>query len=131
MNRYLIAFIVFDTVVTTCVLWFVLSRRRASGIPGVPGVVSLENLKALGEFAKERHERIGEFMRANWSGIPDQLPGVLASLLDELERDARSRNLPADRETLKVLLATSLNTHRIGNGREVRDALARVAWRVA
>jgi len=66
-------------------------------------------------------------MRANWSGIPDQLPPVLTALLDELERRARTKGLPLDRAALKAMLAASLRSHRIGRGRERDEAFKLVA----
>src|SRR5438067_10062225 len=62
-------------------------------------------LRGLGKFSREQHDRIGNYVRANWSGAPDQLPGVLGGLLVELEGEAQARGLSFDRETLKSMLA--------------------------
>jgi hypothetical protein len=78
-------------------------------------------------FAREQHARIGEYMRANYSGVPEQLPSVITALLDELERTAKAQNLPLDREKLKPMLASSLRMHGIGKARERDEAFARVA----
>jgi len=66
-------------------------------------------------------------MRANWSGMPEQLPSVLSALLDELERGAKAKNLPLDRDVLKTMLASSLRSHRIGKDSERNEAFKRVA----
>jgi hypothetical protein len=40
----------------------------------VSNIVSMDQMRALEAFSLEQHRHIGEYMRANWSGIPDQLP---------------------------------------------------------
>jgi hypothetical protein len=66
-------------------------------------------------------------MRANWSGVPEQLPPVLSSLLDELQQAAKAENLPLERDALKAMLASSLRVHRIGKGNERDEAFKQVA----
>ena len=83
-------------------------------------------LRGLGKFTREQHDRINDYVRANWNGAPDQLPGVLASLLGELESDAIARGLSFDRETLKSMLAMSLRSADLG-GADVLGALEKVA----
>ena len=139
MSPFLILFIAVDAVLTVSVLVFVLRRRQASGArPDAhtieartakvnAGLLKLVQLRGLAAFADDQHDRIGEYLRCNWSGIPDQLPAVLAQLLTVLERDAEGKGLPADREALKALLTASLRAHHIGNGSEVREALNKAA----
>ena len=130
MNPLLLSFIVLDLIVTAAVVVTVLKLR--GGARGVyyrnaPSIVSIEQMRALEAFSIEQHAHIAEFMRANWSGIPDQLPAVLTALLDELERRAREKGLPLDRAALKAMLAASLRSHRIGRGRERHEAFKQVA----
>lgn len=124
MPGWLIPVILADLIVTGLVLWFVFKRRqgtvRTRGILGV-------DFNALTAYTNEIHPRIGEYVRANWSGIPDQLPVVLGKLLDDLDREARNRSLDLDRDMLKLMMARSLATHRIGSGSDVRQALEHVA----
>jgi hypothetical protein len=122
MPGWLLPVIVADLVITSVVVWFVFARRgaRADRMLDVP-------FAALREFTDVVHPRIGEYVRANWSGMPDQLPRVLGSLLDEIERESRSRSLALDRGMLKLLLARSLASHGIGHGSDVRQALELVA----
>ncbi len=130
MHEMVVFFIVFDVIITVAVVMFIFKRRQAANGAtrgATPGVLSMESFRALAAFAKDKHEHIGNYVQSNWSGIPDQLPSVLTSLLDGLERDALGKGLPADRDTLKVMLATSLRSHKIGRGNDVRDALAKVA----
>ena len=84
-------------------------------------------LRGLATFSAEQHERIGNYVRGNWSGVPDQLPAVLGALVSDLEHEAQARGLSFDRETIKSMLAVSLSSHRIGNGHDVLEALEKVA----
>jgi hypothetical protein len=128
MPAWLVPLIVLDLIVTAAVvIWIV--RRRAAGLGGKPTalVPGMPDFAALKAFANASHPRIGEYVRANWSGIPDDLPQVLTRLLDVLEGDAKSHGLTLDRGVLKQLVESSLRTHRVGNGRAIGEALKRVA----
>ena len=139
MSPFLILFIAVDLVLTVSVLLFVLRGRQSTGRwPDAhtleartaevnAGLLKLVQLRGLAAFADDHHDRIGEYVRCNWSGIPDQLPAVLAGLLSELEADAQAKGIPADREALKALLAASLRAHHVGNASEVREALGKAA----
>jgi len=83
--------------------------------------------RALLGFIKDEQSRISEYLRANWSGSPEHLPQVLESLLGELDRDARERGVTIDREMLKTLLAQSVRAMRIVGGRDLEQAMERVA----
>ena len=132
MMNFVIPFILFDLVIVVGVIMFVRHRRTmASPVTEaeseMASIVSLSHVRALVSFAGEQHERIGEHMRTNWSGIPDQLPAVLRPLLDEIEVEARAQDLPTDREALKSMLAASLRKHGIGKGGVLGEALKQVA----
>ena len=130
MKQLLLPFLALDVIVMAAVLVTVFRLRggaMAVTFRNAAGILSLDGMRALEAFSREQHQRIGEYVRANWSGIPDQLPPVLTTMLDELERAAKAKNLPLDRDVLKVMLAASLRSHRIGTGRERDEALKRVA----
>jgi hypothetical protein len=132
MPDWLIPVIVVDLIITVAVVWFVVQRRRQRMGGGGPDLATtvgglIGGFKEMAAFANERHARIGEYMRANWSGAPEQLPQVLGSLLEELEREALHRNISLDRDMLKTLVATSLRHHRIGRATDVGNALQKVA----
>ena len=130
MKEFLIPFIVLDLIVFAIVLKKVLGlhgRARVMTLPGTSSAMGLEQFPALAKFAREQHKRIGEYMRANWSGIPEQLPSVISALLNELERDAQEQGLVVQRDLLATVLATSLRSHRIAKGRELDGALKQVA----
>src|SRR5437016_9565953 len=147
MPSWLVMFIVVDAVITLAVIAVVLGRRNAgagtspaAGPFGTPGPAAAPApadpfkrlfgggpLRGLAAFAAEQDQRIRDYVRGNWSGVPDQLPAVLAALLTELERDAQAKGLSFDRETLKSMLAGSLRSHRIGGGADVLEALEEVS----
>jgi hypothetical protein len=127
---WLVPFLALDVLVTIVVIVVVLKLRGnlfAMALGAKPGTVNADQIRALMTFAREQHARIGEYMRANYSGVPEQLPSVITALLDELERTAKEQNLPLDREKLKPMLASSLRRHGIGKARERDEAFARVA----
>lgn len=130
MDHLLVPFLVVDVIVALAVVIAVLKLRStpiAVSFRAVSNIASMDQMRALEAFSIEQHRHIGEYMRASWSGIPDQLPSVLTSLLDELERAAKEKQLPLEREALKAMLAASLRSHRIGKGGEVSEAFKRVA----
>ncbi len=116
----IVAFVVFDLVVTATVLVVVLRRRAAGGdaanlVSGVQAVLAAVQPEVDAAF------------RANWSGEPEALPGVLAPLLSRLEDEMRSRQLPADREQLKRALAAMVAARRLAKRHDVDEALRQVA----
>jgi len=126
----LVPFLAVDLFITIIVIAVVLKLRRsgfAFGFVGKTGTVNMEQLRALTAFAREQHARIGEYMRANYSGMPEQLPSVITALLDELERTAKEQNVPLDRAGIKPMLASALDMYRIGNRRERGEAMLKVA----
>jgi hypothetical protein len=130
LNHFLIPFLVLDLIVALAVLFGVIKLRGSAfmvSVRNVASIVSLDQMRALETFSIEQHKHIGDYVRANWSGIPDQLPPVLTALLDDLERAAKEKSLPLERDALKAMLAGSLRAHRIGKGSERNEALKRVA----
>lgn len=130
MAAVLIPFVLFDVVIMAVVVWYIVQRRKARAErrnDGTATIVDLDSIRALATFAKDQHERIGQYMRANWSGIPAQLPLVLAALLIELERDAVAKGVLVEHGALKTMLGASLRAHRIGSPHDVHQALDKVA----
>jgi hypothetical protein len=126
MPQWLIAFIILDLVITAVVIGLFVSGRLKLNVK-IEGAVSNVNFRELMEFTKDRHERIGEYIRANWSGAPEQLPSVLGTLLGELEQDARARGMTIDRTLLKSILASSVRQHHLTRGKELEQAMKQVA----
>ena len=130
MESWIVTFIVVDLIITAVVVFFVIRARAARALGLAEGGSLLADLKEIGaltEFAKTRHERIAEYVRSNWSGIPDQLPRVLSSLVDQLEHEAQAQGHHFSRDLLKTLVATSLRQWRVVPGDQVGTALDKVA----
>jgi hypothetical protein len=110
--------------VTALVLRRVITRRieNAAGVPA--GTLDLSKIR---EFTETIHPRIGEYVRTNWSGQTEALPGVLAVILDQVEATAREKGLTFDRDTLKRLIETSLARHGVAKSGQIREALKQVA----
>ena len=125
MRWWWIPIILADVAITLLVIRRVLARRAAQ--PGATAPLLSLDFTAVRKFTDAAHPRIGDYVRANWSGVPDQLAVVLRELLDELEQDAKARGLALDRDVIKNLIGRSLDRHRIARGTEVRDALLKVA----
>ena len=126
MPQWLIAFIILDLVITAVVIGLFVSGRLKLNVK-IDGSVTTVNFRELMEFTKDKHERIGEYIRANWGGSPEQLPSILETLLAELERDAQTRGLKADRTLLKSILASSVRQHHLTRGKELEQAMKQVA----
>ena len=128
MNEWLAIFIAFGIVIAVAMIASAVQLKHRVQTKVLPSAVTaITQFGELAEFAKQHHERIGEYLRANWSGRPGDLEGVLKSLVDQLEGDARATGLNVDRDTLKTLVATSLRSHRIAKANDVGNALERVA----
>src|SRR5262250_1554524 len=110
MPQWLMAFILLDVLITVIVVALFLSGRLKLNVK-INTTFSGVNLHDLMEFSKEKHARIGEYLRANWSGAPDQLPSVLETLLAEMEHDAQARGMTVSRDLLKSILASSVRQH--------------------
>jgi len=72
------------------------------------------------------HERVGDYMRANYGGNLDQLPQALSGLLPIADDVARSNGCTLDRHTLELLVKTSVASHRFATRAQVEAALERV-----
>lgn len=117
----IVAFVVFDILVTVLVLRAVLAKR--GGLSKVLGVDLKQVLALSGEMERETEE----YLRANWSGDASTLPVALAALLDRYEGRCRERGLPVSREQLKPMLARLVLARRLAKSGEVREAMRQVA----
>lgn len=130
METWMVAIILVDLVITGVVVFFVFRARAARAVNVAGGASLLGELKQMGallEFSKARYERIGEYVRSNWSGIPDQLPTVLTSLVDQLEQEAHAQGHRFSRDLLKTVVAETLRQRRVVPGDQVGVAIEKVA----
>jgi len=154
MPSFVIPFLAVACVVALAAVWFAFRRPEAGtdedepagpafadgldsrsmprpaktkGGPAPTGRVPGGRLRGLATFASEQDPKIAEYMRTHWNGNAQDLPLVLAALLTELERDAQSKGLSLDRETLRSMLAVSLRSSPIARGHDLLAALEEVA----
>jgi hypothetical protein len=130
MNGWLMLFFVIDVLVTIAIVLVVFKVRVSGKVTFVTKGAALTDLSQLGPlmtFARERQDRIADYVQANWSGMPDQLPGVLSSLMDQLEGEARAQGHTFSRELLKTAVTTALRSKRVAKPDDVDSALAKAA----
>jgi hypothetical protein len=126
MPNWLVPLIVIDIFVTLIVVGVITKHIKFNVNLKVNSTGPMD-IKGLIQFAKDEHERIGEYLHANYSGQPEMLPGVLSSLMDKLDADAKNRGLCFDRQTLKVLLAGAVRSHKVCKPQELQDAMEKIA----
>jgi hypothetical protein len=69
------------------------------------------------------HQRVGDYMRANYGGHPEQLPTVLRDLLPIAAEVARSVAPIFDDHIVELMVKTSIATHHFATRAEVEAAL--------
>ena len=129
MLPWIIAFVAIDLAVTVLVVRRLLARRAAvlTLAADSRAPAALPSFGRLREFTAAMHPRIGEIVRANWSGDADALPTVLTQALDEVEHESRNFGLALDRDILKKLVEASLAQGGVTAGSQLREALKKVA----
>ena len=128
MKPWILVVIAVDIIVTALVLRRILARRAANRTaPTAPAAPGLFDIRKLRAFTDEIHPRIGEYVRANWSGQPESLPGVLSAVLDDVSATANRMGLALDRDVLKRVVESSLAKHGAAKSDVVREALKQVA----
>ena len=126
MPSWLGPFIVFDIIVTLIIVGVVTKHIKFNVNLKVNSSGPMD-VKGLIDFAKDEHGKIGEYLRANFSGQPEMLPSVLEALMEQLDADAKNLGLTFDRKTLKVLLAGVVRSHKVCKPHELQDAMEKVA----
>jgi len=122
MSPWIVAFILFDMVVTTAVVLWVV-RRRAGLTPGVLGV----DFAAVRRFSDAARPITREYMQANYSGHADDLPGALTGLLDRLHAEAQAQKLPFDRDVLRSVLKQLVSGEKLASRAQIASAMKKVA----
>jgi hypothetical protein len=80
-------------------------KRREAGGDTMSRPVDVVALVAL---AKEELPRIAEYLRSSWNGAAETLPSVLSSLMDQLDKKAREREIFPSRLDLKRTILNSI-----------------------
>jgi len=126
MPSWLVPFIIFDIFLTLIIVG-VITKHIKFNVNLKVNTTGPIDLKGTIQFAKDEHAKIGEYLRANFSGQPEMLPGVLEALMEQLDQDAKNRGLCFDRQTLKVMLAGSVRSHKVCKPQELQDAMEKIA----
>lgn len=126
MPSWLVPIIIFDIFVTLIVVAVITKKLKFNLNVKVNSTGPID-VRGLIDFAKDEHGKIGEYLRANFSGQPEMLPGVLEALMLQLDADAKNRGLTFDRKTLKVLLAGAVRSHKVCKPQELQEAMEKIA----
>jgi hypothetical protein len=112
--------------VDAIVFFFVL--RRVVKVHGSLNVkVGGVDLGELVAFSKKFDEEAGNWLQANFSGDPQQLPQALQGLRNLARSRAEQEGLAIDGPALdRMVLAAAIN-HRAGKAHEIRAALQQAA----
>ncbi len=114
-------FLVFDAIVMFVIFKRFAARRAASGEPA-----DLAGIGNITRFAGTASEETKNYIAANYSGDPGQLPGVLQGLVNRLAERATEQGLTFDRTTLKHFAGTAVIALKAAPQREVTAALESV-----
>lgn len=85
------------------------------------GLVTARTLTA------DARDLCGNFLRANYSGNPDDLPPLLDQLLTQLDEKATANGASLTRPVLKLVLESALQNQDGVPLRDVHEALRKVA----
>jgi hypothetical protein len=125
LNPLWIALLVaFDIAVAMAVIAFVLRKRGIIGGAVATLGVDLARFKTFSDTAETL---VSEYMRANYSGQKESLPGLLSDLMSQLDARAKADGMPLDRGALKLVLFRSISAQRLAAPRDVQIALRDVA----
>lgn len=121
---WMILIVVFDLAVTTAVVVFVLRKR---GILGASVATLGVDLAKFRTFNGAAEALVSEYMRANYSGQKESLPGLLSDLMGKLEARAKADGMALDRGAIKLVMFRAIRTQRLAAPRDVQVALRDVA----
>lgn len=112
--------VVLDLAITFSILALVFRKRGLFQLFSA----GLDKVRAL---SAEAQELVGNYVRANYSGNPDDLPALIEQLLVQLDQKARERGITLERPMLKVILAQTLRAVDGVPMNDVQAALRKVA----
>ena len=117
----IVMFVAMELVVTVFVLNRVLAKRGGLAAVLVAGCAGSPPPPATSS------ARAGSTCAPTGAGTPCSLPGVIEPLLAKLQADLASRGLTVTRSQLLPILEQVILRENLGDPREVREALKRVA----
>lgn len=112
--------VLIDAAITIAVVRAVLKKKGFLQLFSA----GLEKSRAL---AAEVRDLAGNYVRANYSGNPDDLPALLEQLMLQIDLKANERGLKLERPMLKLLLAQALRAEDGVPMNDVQAALRKVA----
>ena len=118
MSPFFWTMIVVFVIIDVCVVLLVI-RRTGSTLFGLtlPGGDRNKVLESV-------HAMVGDYLRVNYSGDPQQLAAALSGLLPQLRDMLKSHGVEPRPEIVRALLEVSAAKHRVASTRELREALA-------
>ena len=112
--------VIVDLVITAAVLNYLIRKR------GLLTVLTT-GLEKFRTFNAETSEMARNYLLANYSGNPEDLPAVLTALLDQIEQKAREQGITLNRDALKMVLLRSVQTQQGMNAGDLQKAMRKVA----
>jgi hypothetical protein len=109
-----------DVAVTSAIVVWVLRKRGLLGSIGA----DLPKIRAFGDSVRNL---TGDYLRSNYGGDPESLPGVLDSLLSQLDQKAQEQGLTLRRDSLKKVLLRTIAAQSTVSARDAKAALKKVA----
>lgn len=108
-------------VIIDAVIIVVMIRRFSSGMLGLmlPGGDRNKLFESV-------HAMVGDYLRVNYSGDPQQLPTALGGLVPKLRDMLRSHGVEPRPEVVRALIEVSAAKHRVASTRQLREALETV-----
>lgn len=112
----IVLFVITDIVV----IMLVIRKFRSSALG--PVLMGRGGARLLGSV----HDMVGEHLRVNYSGDPQQLPTAIAGLLPRLRDMLRSHGVEPRPEVVEAMIEASAAKHRIASAKQLREALATI-----
>lgn len=109
-----------DLVITGLVIRAVMKRQGLLQLFSI----GMDKARAL---SAEVRDLSGNYIRANYSGNPDDLPPLLEQLLAQIDEKSKASGANFPRPVLKLMLANSLQNQEGVPLRDVQEALRKVA----
>jgi hypothetical protein len=119
-SLFILVAVLIDAAITIVVLRAVLKKMGFLQLFRA----GLEKSRAL---ASETRDLVGNYVRANYSGNPEDLPALLQQLMVQIDQKACERGLKLERPMLKLLLAQALRAEDGVPMNDVQNALRKVA----
>ena len=114
-------------------MWFVIAAFLVADIAVITFIVKKKMRQAglsfgqIQSISKQVHERVSEYMRANYSGSRAQLPAALRGAMNAAAEVAARENVPLDPDMIKALVKSAVANQRIATYTEIERALEQIA----